>query len=71
MDFSYYHTGNVSTARALLNEAGRFSEEFSIYGMEDIELGYRLEKIGCRMVHGPSAKALHQYFPTYEQFIQR
>jgi hypothetical protein len=71
MDFSYYHTGNVSTSRAMLNEAGRFSEEFSVYGMEDIELGYRLEKVGCRMVHGPNATALHQYFPTYEQFIQR
>ena len=23
------------------------------------------------MVHGPDARALHQYFPTYGQFIQR
>jgi glycosyltransferase involved in cell wall biosynthesis len=71
IDFSYYHTGNVSTARALLNEVGGFNEEFSVYGMEDIELGYRLEKSGCRMVHGLDARALHQYFPTYSQFIQR
>jgi hypothetical protein len=52
-------------------EAGGFNEEFFIYGMEDIELGYRLEKLGSRMVHGPEAKAEHQYFPTYSQFIQR
>jgi glycosyltransferase involved in cell wall biosynthesis len=72
MDFSYYHTGNVSTHRALLNQAGRFNEEFFFYGMEDIELGYRLEKkFGCRMVSGPAAKAFHQYFPTYEYFIER
>ena len=63
MDFSCYHTGNVSTSRALLNEIGGFDEGFSIYGMEDIELGYRLERIGCRMVHGPDARAVHQYFP--------
>jgi glycosyltransferase involved in cell wall biosynthesis len=71
MDFSYYHTGNVSTPRKLLLEAGGFNEEFSIYGMEDIELGFRLEKLGCKMVAGPDARALHQYNPTYRQFIDR
>jgi len=71
LDFSYYHTGNVSTSRALLMEAGGFNEEFYIYGMEDIELGYRLEKLGCRMAHGLDARAEHAYFPTYDQFIQR
>jgi GT2 family glycosyltransferase len=53
MDFSYYHTGNVSTPRKTLCDAGGFNEEFCIYGMEDIELGYRLEKLGCKMVAGP------------------
>jgi glycosyltransferase involved in cell wall biosynthesis len=71
MDFSYYHTGNVSTSRMLLAEAGGFNEDFFIYGMEDIELGYRLERLGCEMVHGPEATALHEYFPSYEQFIRR
>jgi glycosyltransferase involved in cell wall biosynthesis len=71
LDFSCYHTGNVSTPRAILVEAGGFNEEFYIYGMEDIELGYRLEKLGCRMVHGLEARAEHSYFPTYDQFIQR
>jgi glycosyltransferase involved in cell wall biosynthesis len=71
MDFSYYHTGNVSTSAKLLREAGGFSEEFSVYGMEDIELGYRLERKGCRMAPGPAARARHEYFPTYEQFIRR
>ena len=71
MDFSYYHTGNVSTPRKTLCDAGGFNEEFCIYGMEDIELGYRLEKLGCKMVAGPEARALHQYTPTYRQFIDR
>lgn len=71
MDFSYYHTGNVSTSRSLLKTIGGFNEQFAIYGMEDIELGYRLERRGSRMVHGPDARAAHQYFPTYQQFIQR
>jgi hypothetical protein len=71
MDFSSYHTGNVSTPRNFLRDAGGFNEDFCIYGMEDIELGYRLEKLGCRMVAGPEAKALHEYSPSYRQFIER
>ena len=71
IDFSYYHTGNVSTARSVLNEVGGFNEQFAVYGMEDIELGYRIERHGSRIVHGPDARAVHQYFPTHLQFIQR
>jgi glycosyltransferase involved in cell wall biosynthesis len=71
MDFSYYHTGNVSTSRRLLVKVGGFNEDFHVYGMEDIELGYRLEKAGCRMVPGVLAKASHEYFPTYPQFVER
>jgi len=71
MDFSYYHTGNVSTRRSMLQQAGGFNEEFFIYGMEDIELGYRLQRLGCRMIHGEKARGVHQYCPTYEEFIER
>jgi glycosyltransferase involved in cell wall biosynthesis len=71
MDFSRYHTGNVSTPRSMLLDSGGFNEEFFIYGMEDIELGYRLQKLGCRMVYGEQARATHQYFPTYKEFIER
>ena len=71
MDFSYYHTGNVSTRRAALMGVGGFNEEFFIYGMEDIELGYRLQKAGCLMIHGEQARAIHHYFPNYREFIER
>ena len=71
MDFSYYHTGNVSTSRKQLWEVEGFNEEFFVYGMEDIELGYRLEQKGCRMTPGVAAKGRHEYFPTCEQFIER
>ena len=71
MDFSYYHTGNVSTSRDMLNAVGGFDERFSVYGMEDIELGYRLEHIGCRMVSSPNSVGTHHYFPSFEQFTAR
>jgi glycosyltransferase involved in cell wall biosynthesis len=71
MDFSFYHTGNVSTTRKHLCEVGGFNEEFFVYGMEDIELGYRLEQKGCKITPGPAAKASHEYHPTYQQFVAR
>ena len=50
IDFSYYHTCNVSTPTQTLLDVGCFNESFKIYGMEDIELGYRLEQAGCAAV---------------------
>ncbi len=71
LDFSCYHTGNVSTPRRTLEGLGGFDERFEVYGMEDIELGYRLERSGCPMVRGVEATALHHYFPSYRQFAER
>jgi glycosyltransferase involved in cell wall biosynthesis len=71
IDFSYYHTCNVSTPADALAKVGGFNEAFSIYGMEDIELGYRLERSGSRMTFAPDAKATHYHFPWYEEFIGR
>jgi GT2 family glycosyltransferase len=71
IDFSYYHTCNVSTPTAMLLNVRGFNENFKIYGMEDIELGYRLEKAGCRMVFAPEARAIHYRFPEYDDFIER
>jgi glycosyltransferase involved in cell wall biosynthesis len=71
MDFSYYHTGNVSSSRKQLCEVGGFDEQFFVYGMEDIELGYRLEQKGSRMIPGVAARGRHEYYPTCEQFIER
>ena len=71
IDFSYYHTCNVSTPAEVLLKVGGFNEGFSIYGMEDIELGYRLENAGSRMIFGPEAKALHYRFPHYQEFMGR
>lgn len=71
IDFSYYHTSNVSTLAESLTRVGGFNEGFNIYGMEDIELGYRLEKSGSRMIFAPEAKAQHYRFPGYLEFIGR
>lgn len=71
MNFSDYHTGNVSTIRKQLHEVGGFDERFFLYGMEDIELGYRLQKQGFHMVPGVLASGRHEYFPTSGQFLKK
>ena len=71
IDFSYYHTCNVSTPRQMLLDVGGFNEDFKVYGMEDIDLGYRLERAGCRMVFAEDARAVHYRFPRYHDFIER
>jgi glycosyltransferase involved in cell wall biosynthesis len=71
IDFSYYHTCNVSTPTDVILKLGGFNEAFSIYGMEDIELGYRLQKAGSHMIFAAEAKALHYRFPEYLEFMGR
>src|SRR5947208_15046210 len=55
----------------MLLDVGGFNEDFKVYGMEDIELGYRLERAGCRMVFAEDARAVHYRFPRYHDFIER
>jgi glycosyltransferase involved in cell wall biosynthesis len=71
IDFSYYHTCNVSTPTNVLLQVGGFNENFQMAAMEDIELGYRLQKAGSRMVFAADAKAIHYRFPGYRDFIER
>jgi GT2 family glycosyltransferase len=51
-----------------LIRAGRFDESFTGYGHEDLELGYRLQKLGVTIVYEPAAVNYHwQYIPYAEQ----
>jgi glycosyltransferase involved in cell wall biosynthesis len=55
----YFMTGNSSVAAPLLARAGGFDEEFSEYGGEDTEMGYRLASLGGCFRHAPRARAEH------------
>lgn len=43
---AYFWTTNVSVPLALVREAGGFDERFREYGWEDLELGFRLRRMG-------------------------
>jgi glycosyltransferase involved in cell wall biosynthesis len=65
-DFSraFFATGNVSVERLKLITAGLFDEQFVEYGWEDLELGYRLRKIGLKRKKCLSAWSYHVQAPV-------
>jgi glycosyltransferase involved in cell wall biosynthesis len=59
LSWLYFLTGNASVPRAELDRVGRFDEEFTGYGHEDLELGYRLQHGGVPIVYEPRAVNYH------------
>lgn len=62
-DFFHYYTCNISTPRASLIAAGLFDPNFTgtLWGAEDIDIGYRLQTIGIPVIFRDQCSALHQH----------
>ena len=65
--FRYFVTNNSSLRRSDLIRAGLFDERLVAWGGEDLELGYRLRKMGLEFVYCPSAVSYHTHFRTLEE----
>lgn len=59
VNWSYFLSGNLSIRKEYLLKAGFFDEAFKEYGWEDIELGYRLNKMGIALRFIPNALNYH------------
>ena len=70
-DYRFFYTSNLSLDRQRLLDAGGFDPEFSGYGWEDIELGYRLCKAGLKIVYRRAALAYHLHAVTPAGFRKR
>jgi glycosyltransferase involved in cell wall biosynthesis len=66
LSWLYFLTGNASVRRDDLIAAGCFDESFTGYGHEDLELGYRLQKNGVRILYEPRAVSYHCQAVPYE-----
>jgi GT2 family glycosyltransferase len=64
---AYFWTTNVSAPLALVREAGGFDERFSEYGWEDLELGYRLRRMGVPSILASDALVFHYKPPAAPQ----
>lgn len=70
-DWKHFYTSNLSLKTGLLRE-NPFSESFTRYGVEDIELGYRLEQQhGLELVFIPDAIADHLHPTCFRQTCAR
>jgi GT2 family glycosyltransferase len=66
LPFKCFVTGNSSLRRELLMRVGLFDEDFSAYGGEDLELGYRLELAGASFHYAPRALSYHHHIRPLE-----
>jgi glycosyltransferase involved in cell wall biosynthesis len=62
--YKFFYTSNLSIKKAFF-EKERFDEDFTGYGWEDMELGYRLLKNrDMRLFYEPTARAYHHHLLT-------
>ena len=67
----YFYTANCSVQRHWIEEAQGFDEDFKHAAFEDIELAYRMQKRGLRIVYRPEARTYHYHETTLEQHLLR
>ena len=70
LSWKQFYTANVSLKRSFLGSE-RFSAEFSGWGFEDSELGYRLFQRGLELHFEPKITVWHQHFLTLESLQQK
>lgn len=63
----FFLTGNASVSRNVFEKTGGFDESFQGYGMEDLELGYRISKAGIPIVYNRKAINYHLHPVTLEE----
>jgi glycosyltransferase involved in cell wall biosynthesis len=69
--FNFFYTSNISLPRSLLIEAGLFDTTFPHAAWEDIEIAYRLMKMGMKIIYRPAAIARHYHDITFSSFRRR
>jgi glycosyltransferase involved in cell wall biosynthesis len=71
LSWLYFLTGNASVRREDLLRVGCFDESFTGYGHEDLELGYRLQKAGLRILYEPGAVNYHCQDVPHEGQVEK
>jgi glycosyltransferase involved in cell wall biosynthesis len=69
--FNFFYTSNVSIHREYLLADRLFDTDFPHAAWEDIELAYRLQKRGMRMIFNKDACAFHHHPISFASFRKR
>ena len=70
-DFNYFWTCNISVPREDVIRVGLFDEDFTEPMTEDVEFGYRLEKMGYKVLYWPEAYCEHKHSFSFASFCQK
>jgi glycosyltransferase involved in cell wall biosynthesis len=71
LSWLYFLTGNASVRRDDLIRLGKFDESFTGYGHEDLELGYRIEADGMKILYESRAVNYHWHPVPYAEQKER
>ena len=71
-DYRHFYTSNISLKTELLYSVDHwFDPDFTMYGFEDVELGYRLAQNGMKIYYISSAVAYHYHYHSIWSFSER
>lgn len=71
LSWLYFLTGNASVRHDDLLAVGCFDEQFTGYGHEDLELGYRLAQSGVEILYDPEAVNYHWHPVAFADQVGR
>ena len=68
--YNFFYTSNISLSRELMQQHP-FDTSFPSAAWEDIELAYRLDKLGLKIVYNERAVTRHYHSMTVDSFSRR
>lgn len=71
-DYRHLYTSNISLKTNFLRSINTwFDTDFVLYGFEDVELGYRLSRLGLKIMYQASIGASHYHYHNVWTFLER
>ncbi len=67
----FFYTCNLSLKTEFLRTCGQFDEDFKSAAYEDLELGYRLNKLGLQLLYNSAAIGYHYQHFSFEEACRK
>lgn len=71
VEYQHFYTCNISLHKEFLRKNGGFDEDFKFAAWEDVDLGFRLNRAGMRLLYNSSAVAYHEQLISFGDACRR